>query len=135
MSENLESFEIKILYLAIRDNSGWQEKLRAQIPYLRVAYRKFRLYGFTIYIDSSHVPDTYLVPMQGKNCKIENYPPTINAIRTTPATGLVSFIIWLNDYGRICQIEACSFDNEKWPENPFDGFVDFQDDLGNIIEH
>jgi hypothetical protein len=59
---------------------------------------------------------------------------SINARRSEPTDGLVSFIVWLDHNGKIKQLEACPLTDDQWPDDLFSGFHSFQDNAGNIVE-
>lgn len=119
--------------LALRKGSDWEATLRDQLPHLQVRSRRFTGVGFFTNFECPPEIAAARIPQASGDHPVRNYPPTINARRTKPRNGLVSFIVWVNAEGRIRQLEACSLTDDQWPENPFEGFVDFQDDNGAIV--
>lgn len=130
----LDPFEIKVMKLALRGEAPWIVGMRNQIPYLTVTERQSDAGGFTTKFHCSDVAIPVEIPRGEGNLPVSGYPPAINAKRSEPAEGLVSFIVWLGDDGRIRQLEACSLMDDKWPIELFNGFFEFQDDSGNIVE-
>lgn len=133
MKEYPDPFEIKVMNLAIRGSSDWHRGMRKQIPFLRVTNRIFNGSGFVTYFSLTTDAEPVVVPRDDDNLPINGYPPAVNAIRSDPETGLVSFIVWLGDDGKIHRLEACALTDDQWPYSPFHGFHSFQDDDGVLI--
>jgi len=134
MKSTPNPFELKVMKLALRGDADWITGLRSQLPYLTVLKRQSTGSGFTtdFYCDEVAVPVD--VPAREDGLPVKEYPPTINAKRSEPTDGLVSFIVWVDHKGRIRQLEACPLTDDQWPSDLFCGFHSFQDDMGNIIE-
>lgn len=128
-----DPFELKVMKLALRGDADWLAGMRAQLPHLTVVDRRSTGSGFTTDFDCAEVAAPVEVPRGSDNLPIKAYPPVINARRSEPTEGLVSFIVWLGHDGRIRQLEACSLTDDEWPDDLFTGFSDFQDDMGNVI--
>ena len=129
-----DPFELKVLQLALRGDKEWQAVLRQQLPFLTVAKRTVTGVGFyTDFTCSEQAPAVSFSPVVNLETPYSDYPPTVNAIRSLPCEGLATFIVWIGANGRISQLEACSMTDDKWPNNIFEGFHDFQDDMGNVI--
>lgn len=127
-------FEEKVMRLALRGEAVWKKAMRAQIHYLKFIKREFVAGGFFTSFQCDPAAPPAIVPTGPDGLPTVDYPPIINAIRTVPCEGLVSFIVWPDQNGRIACLEAHSMTDAKWPDDPFFGFHDFQDDHGNIIE-
>lgn len=134
MKNTLEPFELKVMGLALRGHDDWVAGMRDQLSHLTVSTRQATGGGFitNFHCNGSAVP--VRVPRGEDGLPVRGYPPTINAKRREPTEGLVSFIVWLGQDGRIQQLEACSLTEDQWPEDLFSGFHSFQDDMGNIVE-
>ncbi len=129
-----EPFELKVMKLALRYDTDWINGMRAQLPYLTVLKRQSVGSGFTTDFFCSEAVEPVYIPRKEDGLPVNGYPPSINAKRSKPSEGLVSFIVWLGHDGRIRQLEACPLTDDQWPEDLFSGFYDFQDDKGNVIE-
>jgi hypothetical protein len=135
MSEQkLSAFEVGVIQLALRGDASWRRALRDQIPNLRLKERKVTGSGFYSHFEFIGDNSCAGVSMATGGNPIEDYPPAINAIRLMPEKGLVSFIVWLDGRGIISTLEAVSLTDDLWPSNIFQGFVDFQDDSGVVIQ-
>jgi hypothetical protein len=129
-----DPFELKVMSLALRGDAAWVVGIRARLPYLTVSERRSTGSGFTTNFDCAEIAAPVNVPREEDGLPIGEYPPSINAKRSEPTDGLVSFIVWLDHNGRIRQLEACPLTDDQWPDDLFSGFHSFQDDLGNIVE-
>ncbi|WP_064575178.1 hypothetical protein [Cupriavidus gilardii] len=129
-----DPFELKVMRLALQGEADWIAGMRAQMPHLTVSERRTTGRGFMTDFICAEEANPVSVPCQGNGLPVTQYPPAINARRREPVEGLVSFIVWLGDDGRISQLEACSLTDDEWPDDPFSSFYDFQDDSGNTLE-
>lgn len=129
-----EPFELKVMKLALRGDAAWIMGMRDQLPYLTIAERKSTGSGFTTDFCCAGAAVPVVVPRAADGLPVREYPPAVNARRRSPTEGLVSFIVWLGPDGRIRQLEACPLTDDQWPEDLFEGFYAFQDDVGNIVE-
>ncbi|MCC4604439.1 hypothetical protein [Xanthomonas campestris] len=109
------------------------KELRGQISKLKVLSREVTECGFYTYFHCDYDVAPAIIPRGANGLPISGYPPSVNAIKTYPKKGLVSFIVWVNDSGLISTLEAVSLTDNAWPSEIFDGFSDFQDDNGELI--
>ena len=120
--------------LALRGGADWIVSMREQLPYLTVVERRLTESGFTTDFHCADAATPVNVPCGLDGLPVKEYPPAINAKRSKPTEGMVSFIVWLGQDGKIRQLEAFPLTDDQWPDDFFSGFYAFQDDSGNIIE-
>jgi hypothetical protein len=134
MKAVLNPFELKVMKLALRGNAPWIIGMRDQLSHLTVIDRRSDGSGFKTDFHCANTAAPVDVPRGNGEFPVNGYPPAINAKRSKPIEGLVSFIVWLGDDGRIRQLEACPLTDDQWPDDLFSSFYAFQDDEGNIIQ-
>lgn len=132
--EPISTFERRVIQLALRGEEPWILGLRKQLPYLAVVRRQMWPAGFYTHIRCDAAAAAVTIPRTELGLPVGSYPPTVNAIRDIPTPGLVSFIVWVGEGGRIVQLEAVSMLDEKWPSEREDGFHSFQDDDGVLLD-
>lgn len=130
----LSDFELKVMRLALRGDEGWRLALKEQIPNLHVVRRELHASGATTYIASSASVAAVVIPRGEDGLPVKSYPPTVNAIREFPRSGLVSFVVWVGKDGVITELESFSLVDDVWPEQAGEGFHSFQDDEGNLLD-
>ncbi|WP_423934988.1 hypothetical protein [Comamonas sp. 23] len=131
---DIDEFEINVMRLALRGSDDWVVKMRSQIPHLKFSKREHFNCGFVTSFNHSSKAESFAIPREDSGLPVSGYPPAINARRRYPEDGLVSFLVWLGEDGVIDRLEAVSLTDDKWPENIFDGFYDFQDDSECIVQ-
>lgn len=130
MKKMLNKLEMKVLELALRHPGQFFELGRQQIPFLRVKRRKQTGVGF--HVDFEHgdgAPSVREAAQPGGF----GQPPSIYARHCSSDSDLYSFLVWLDQDGYIVSLEAHSLTGDTWPEPPFEGFHDFQDENGRIV--
>jgi hypothetical protein len=129
MNKNvLDPFELLILKYCLRSYAD----IRDQIASLRIRKRFFFPGGFFVYFD--HLSNAKGVLMSDDLSTMpSDWPPHILAKRTSPSVGQVMFTVWVKGDGFIDRLEGSSLEDDKWPQNPYEGFCEFQDDKGVLI--
>jgi len=131
---DIDEFEINVMLLALRGSDDWVVKMRSQISHLKFSKREHFNCGFVTSFNHSSKAESVVIPRDETGLPVSGYPPAINARRRYPVDGLVSFLVWVGQDGVIDRLEAVSLTDDKWPEDIFDGFYDFQDDFGCIVQ-
>ncbi|WEQ50805.1 hypothetical protein LV478_02055 (plasmid) [Komagataeibacter oboediens] len=126
MRKELTVFEKMIIKEALLGDKPWLLAMREQVPFLSVNDRTYTGVGFYTDINCDVMANPVDIPRNPDNgMPIDGYPPTVQAQKKGIRDSMVTFIVWLDENGRISLLEGCSLTDDTWPTRMDGAFENF----------